>query len=107
MMIDLEINGRINEQGKLEMVLPEGLPPGEVTIHIRYGEEVFSAESSKDETWNKDELEALLKDRHPMTGKEIVDAGLLGGWEDEGITDGQVWVEEQREKRRQQRNNTW
>jgi hypothetical protein len=30
-----------------------------------------------------------------MTGKEIVEAGLLGGWADLGITDSQAWIEDQ------------
>jgi len=40
----------------------------------------------------------------PMTGKEIVEAGLLGGWEHLGIEDSVAWVEEQRRKHRRQFN---
>jgi hypothetical protein len=39
----------------------------------------------------------------PMTGAEIIAAGLLGGWEDMGITDSVQWIEEQRQKRREER----
>jgi hypothetical protein len=48
------------------------------------------------------ELNNLLK-AVPMTGAEIVQAGLLGGWADEGIVDSEAWVEELRRKRREQR----
>lgn len=37
----------------------------------------------------------------PMTGSEIVKAGLLGGWEHLGIQDANEWVDEQRRKRRE------
>jgi hypothetical protein len=49
--------------------------------------------------WTAGELDEALR-VVPMTGTEIVEAGLLGGWADEGIKDGQVWVEELRERRR-------
>jgi hypothetical protein len=39
----------------------------------------------------------------PMTGAEIVKAGLVGGWEEMGIADGASWVDEQRSKRRERR----
>jgi len=35
----------------------------------------------------------------PMTGAEIVAAGLTGGWADMGIADGAEWVNEQKRKR--------
>lgn len=46
------------------------------------------------------EIEALIK-IEPMTGAEIVAAGLLGGWADEGIQDGAEWVNEQKRKRKE------
>lgn len=36
----------------------------------------------------------------PMTGAEIVAAGLLGGWSHLDIADGAEWVNEQKRKRR-------
>ena len=30
----------------------------------------------------------------------IVEAGLTGGWQDQDIADGQLWIEEQRRKRK-------
>ena len=50
------------------------------------------------EAWTPEELERAVK-VEPMTGSEIVKAGLTGGWEGLGITDSVEWVEEQRRKR--------
>jgi hypothetical protein len=33
-MVTLHLKGRITESGKLEVDLPEGTPPGEVTVKI-------------------------------------------------------------------------
>ena len=85
----IRLNGRITDTGELEMDLPPGLPSGEAQITIE-----VPSESSLG-------LEALRIE--PMSGKEIVRAGLLGGWKDEGITDGSAWVEEVRRKRRDSR----
>jgi len=51
------------------------------------------------EGWTDEELDALLT-IEPMTGAEIVAAGLTGGWKDLDIPDGARWVNEQRQKRR-------
>jgi endonuclease YncB( thermonuclease family) len=51
-----------------------------------------------------DELAELLRSE-PMTGAEIVAAGLAGTWADLGIRDGAVWVNEQKQKRR--KRNQW
>jgi hypothetical protein len=39
----------------------------------------------------------------PMTGADIVKAGLVGGWENAEIEDSARWVEEQRQARRERR----
>lgn len=36
--------------------------------------------------------------KHPMTGREIIAAGLTGGWEDLGISDSVEWLKAQRAK---------
>jgi hypothetical protein len=46
--------------------------------------------------WTEEELAELLKPKKPMTGKEMVAAGLYGGWEDIGIEDGAEWVNQQK-----------
>ena len=101
-MTSIELTGRITENGKLELELPAGLPPGEVHVII----ELSSAEDTKsaDDPITQEELDELMR-IEPMTGAEIVKAGLLGGWKDEGITDSVAWVEEQRRKHR--RNLSW
>ncbi len=91
-MTTIHLVGRITENGQLDVELPAGLPPGEAHVTI----EIAPAH----ETWTAQELDELLKAKHPMTGKEIIESGLLvGGLENEGITDSTTWVEEQRRKR--------
>jgi len=57
------------------------------------------SEASDAESWTKEELANLINPT-PMTGKEIAEAGLLGGWEDMGIEDSVNWVNQQKAKRR-------
>ena len=90
-MTVIELNGQITPSGRLEADLPPGLPPGKVRITIQI-----------EETWTEEELAELLRPVPPLTGKEIVEAGLLGGWENSGISDGAAWVEEQRRQQREQ-----
>ena len=85
----IELTGRINHEGKLEVDLPEGLPPGEVRVRI---------ERAGVEPLTEEEVERLMR-TEPTTGAAIVAEGLTGGWRDLGIEDGQAWVEEQRRKR--------
>lgn len=77
------LKGHITDQGELKLDLPAGLPAGEARITI----EIPGLDPS---------LKVV-----PMTGAEIVKAGLLGGWE--GIPEGTAWVEEQRTRRRERR----
>ena len=89
----IELTGWFNQEGKLEVDLPEGLPPGEVRVLI---------ERTESEPLPEEEIERLLR-TEPATGAEIVADGLTGGWRNLGIEDGQVWVEEQRRKRKERR----
>jgi hypothetical protein len=91
-MTTLRLNGRITEEGGLEIDLPPGLPPGEARITI---------EIPIEPAWNSDGLDQALK-VSPMSGAEIVRAGLTGGWS--GISDGADWVEEKRRQRRAERS---
>lgn len=54
---------------------------------------------------SREELQALLRPE-PMTGKEIVESGLLDEITDESLPDGGEWRDEQR-KKRQQRRKKW
>jgi hypothetical protein len=93
-MKTIQLSGRITEMGQLELRLPEGLPSGEARITI---------EISQSEDWRPEDVEAALK-VEPLTGAEIVEAGLLGGWEEQGISNSDAWLEEQRRQRRGQRS---
>jgi hypothetical protein len=53
--------------------------------------------------WTAEEI-AELTQIEPMTGTEIVAAGLTGGWADMDITDGAEWVNEQKRKRKAKHN---
>jgi len=92
-MTIIQVTGRITEEGQLKLKLPEGVPPGEARVTI----EVWPSEA-----WTQEELERAIK-IEPMTGSEIVKAGLTGGWEDLGITDSVEWVNEQRRQSRERR----
>jgi hypothetical protein len=94
-MTIIHLVGRINDAGQLEVALPAGLPQGEARITI----EITS--DPDDKPLSDAEIDELLR-IEPMTGKEIVESGLLGGWEDKGITDSAAWIEEQRKKRSDQ-----
>jgi hypothetical protein len=87
----IHLNGLITDEGELKLELPTGLPAGEARITIE-----IPAEAS----WTREDLDRVLTTA-PMTGAEIVKAGLLGGWE--GAPDGVAWVDEQRQKRRERR----
>lgn len=89
----IELIGRINQEGKLEVELPEGTPPGEVRVRI---------ERPEHEPMADDAIEALLK-TDPAPGSTIVAAGLTGGWQGLGISDGQAWVDEHRRQRKARR----
>jgi hypothetical protein len=85
----IHLNGHITDDGELELDLPSGLPAGEARITIEIPTEVG---------WTQEDLDRALQTT-PMTGAEIVKAGLVGGWE--GVPEGEAWVEEQRKKRRE------
>jgi hypothetical protein len=53
-----------------------------------------------DQTWTDEELAELLTPKEPLTGKQIVEKGLLGAWKDMGIEDSVEWLAQQRAKRR-------
>lgn len=93
-MKTIQLSGRITERGELELRLPKGLPPGEARITI---------EIPQPDDWRLEDIKSALK-VEPLTGAEIVKAGLLGGWEDQGIVDSDAWLEEQRRRRRGQRS---
>jgi uncharacterized protein (DUF433 family) len=52
--------------------------------------------------WTPEQLNEALAVA-PMTGTEIVNAGLTGGWSDVEISDGVEWVREKRRQRSEER----
>ena len=92
-MPTIRLKGRITENGELDLELPSGLPPGEARITI---------EIPMEPSWMPDELDQALK-VIPLTGAEIVRGGFTGEWSDQGISDGEDWVREQRQRRRDER----
>ncbi len=70
-----------------------------VTAMSRLGETEYTEDV---EPLTNEEIAEMLRPE-PMTGAEIVAAGLTGGWADLGIPDGAEWVQEQRRKRREKR----
>lgn len=65
------------------------------------GQELAAPQPEDVEPLTDEEIADMLRPE-PMTGTEIVAAGLTGGWADMGITDGAEWVQEQRRKRWEQ-----
>jgi hypothetical protein len=88
-MSTLKLRGRITEEGRLEVDLPPGIPAGEARVTI---------EVPPTERWSPQEIAEALK-IEPLTGAEIIAAGLAGGWE--GIEDGAEWVDRRRRERRE------
>jgi hypothetical protein len=74
---------------------------------IAQGMEVLRQKLEAQEAETEEEMVSLAGDlyeiaanlgKHPMTGREIIAAGLTGGWEDVGITDSVKWLKAQRAK---------
>jgi hypothetical protein len=99
-MVTIHLKGRVTEDGDLVFDPPKNLPPGEVQITIE-----MPAETAQplEQDFTDEEIKEFLTFK-PKTGKEIVEEGLIGGWEDTGITDSVEWVEEQRRKERERRH---
>jgi len=85
------LKGHITDQGELELDLPAGLPAGEARITIEIPARIGRTPEGLDPS------PKIV----PMTGAEIVKAGLIGGWE--GTPEGTAWVREQRARRRERR----
>ncbi len=102
-MVTIHLKGQVTDDGELIFDPPKNLPPGEVQITIQAkAEESAEAPEDADQDFTDEEIKELLTFK-AKTGKEIVEQGLVGGWEDMGITDSVEWVEEQRRKRRERR----
>ncbi len=94
------LKGVVTEDGELKVTLPKEVPPGEVNVTLEIPVESATEDADwENQPWTEEEIRELMR-VEPMTGAEIVAAGLTGGWEEMGITDSVEWLEEQRRKRR-------
>jgi hypothetical protein len=96
-MTTYHLKGHVTEDGELVFDAPKDLPPGEANITIQ-----VPAETPLEQDFTDEEIKEFLTFT-PRSGKEVVEAGLTGGWEDMGITDPVAWVEEQRRKQRERK----
>lgn len=84
------------------------LPPAEKArlmerLAAAIQDEFIEHEATTDEVlWTGDELVEMMQPE-PMTGAEIVAAGLTGSWSDMGISGGGEWVNAQKQKRKDKR----
>jgi hypothetical protein len=93
-MVTIHLKGQVMPDGQLVFDPPHNLPPGEVDITIEV--------PNLDEQFTEEELKELLTFT-PTSGADVVAAGLVGGWEDKGITDPVAFVEELRRKQKERR----
>jgi hypothetical protein len=77
---------------------------GRIRVLIAQRKSSVPDSTSEDAPLTEAELAELLRSE-PMTGAEIIAAGLTGTWADLGIEDGAEWVNEQKRKRRER--NKW
>ena len=64
-----------------------------------FGYAVIDADQSAvddDVTWTEEELVELIKPKTPLTGKQIIEGGFIGGWEHKNIDDPVAFLEKQR-----------
>src|SRR5579871_5736731 len=105
-MTTLKLPGRITETGDLEVQLPVGLPPGEVTVRI----DVPDVTPDWDQQpWTEQELTDLMQP-DPKTGAEI--AAMLANmppldFADSQIGDPVIWLQAQRRKEENRLKSAW
>lgn len=104
-MATIELTGRINETGDLEIGKPNGLRAGtKVKVTITELDE-----PTGEADWTEDELLELMKPGEPKTGAEIA-AWLRanpdsGGWAEMDISDVVEWVRQLRREVGSRRDN--
>lgn len=104
-MATIELTGRINETGDLEIAKPSGLRVGiKVKVTITELDEAIG-----ESDWTQDELQELMKPSEPKPGAEIA-AWLranpdTGGWAEMDIPDVAEWVRQLRREASTRREN--
>jgi hypothetical protein len=82
-MLPVRISGHVTADGRLVFTPPPGLPEGDVQITIQ---------AAAEEQFTEDEITEALSPE-PLSGAEIVEQGLTGGWEDMEISDSVEFVD--------------
>jgi len=98
----IEFDDIVDESRELKLSLPADFPLGKVRVTVEPANASEMPESESDTSWEErpwthEEMREFLTFQ-PTAGAEIVAEGLVGGWEDMGITDSAAWVEELRRK---------
>lgn len=88
-MTTITIKGTLTPEGIIQVDLPDGWQPGEISVEIAI-----------EPTFTDAELDDLMTP-NPKPANQI----KTGGWEDLGIADSVEWVKQQRKKRNEQ--NKW
>lgn len=106
----VELKGHITEDGKLEIELPQNFVSGDVDVWLKLKRAARNDEGDEEEAdrppFTDEEIRELLTFT-PKSGKEIVESGLIGGWEHMGIEDSVEWVNQLRKKEEERRDNSW
>ncbi len=99
-MATIELWGRINEAGKLEVDLPDGLPPTEVRVRIDVPADKLQEIPWEQRPWTEEELREAITFHPAKSGAEIIEIlnRNSGWWSQQGITDPVHWLDELRRK---------
>lgn len=94
-MLTYRLTGHVSKNGKLQVRLPDGIPPGEVEVVI-----TVPGSAAESTAWTDDEIHRMMQVT-PKTGEEI--AALLDEMEAgfQHIADSAAWVEEQRHSQKE------
>jgi hypothetical protein len=81
----------------------DDLSPSEkqqVVDHITESVQTETDTPPDDLVWTEEELAELLKPGEPLTGRQMIEAGVFGVWKDLDIEDSVEWLAQQRARRR-------
>jgi hypothetical protein len=89
MMTTLHLRGIVTEDGRLEVTLPPGTPPGEARVDV-----------TLEPAWTEAELAAMMQFHPVRTGAELIELLDQTGdwWAAQNITDPVEWLEAMRRK---------
>jgi len=106
-MTTIELYGHINQAGKLEVDLPDGLPEGDVKVIMEVSTETGTDGEIpwEQRPWTEQEIQKALTFHPAQSAAEIIAAldDTSGWWEQQGITDSVAWLEELRRKEEAER----